>query len=188
MRFSSLMVASTALALVACGRDDQPSNVDVGNTTLEDGFTVNEGAALAPTTAQGFVNAAAASDRFEIESSNLATTAGQSSAVKSFAGRMVTGHTASTAKLKSTAAALTPAIAVDDTLNANQQQMLDSLKGKSGADFDSAYAQAQVAAHQATLDMLNDYASSGDNQALKDLARSMVPTVTAHLNAAKGLK
>ena len=39
-----------------------------------------------------------------------------------------------------------------------------------------------------TLDALNAYASGGDNAELKDLARTMVPMVTAHLNSAKGLK
>ena len=36
-------------------------------------------------TAQGFANAAAASDKFEIDSSKLAATAASSAAVKSFA-------------------------------------------------------------------------------------------------------
>ena len=188
MKLNSFLVAGAALALVACGRDDQPSNVDAGNAALTNEATANASAELSPTTAQGFVNAAAASDRFEIESSTLAATSAQSAAVKSFAARMVTAHTASSAKLKSTVAALTPPIAPDDTLNANQQQLLAGLKGKTGADFDTAYGQAQVAAHQATLDLLNGYVASGDNPGLRDLAKGMVPTVTAHLNMAKGLK
>ena len=76
----------------------------------------------------------------------------------------------------------------DDTLTADQQAALDTLKGKTGADFDSAYAAAQVDAHQKALDALNAYASSGDNDALKTFAKGLVPTVTAHLNLAKGLK
>ena len=70
----------------------------------------------------------------------------------------------------------------------DQQQKLDSLKGLKGADFDTAYASAQVEAHQKTLGILNDYAASGDNAQLKTLASGLVPAVTAHLNMAKGLK
>ncbi len=95
--------------------------------------------AAVPTTAQGFANAAAASDKFEIESSKLAASSAQSSAVKSFATKMIDAHTASTAKLKSTVAGMSPAITIDDTLSADQQQKLDSLKALHGADFDSAY-------------------------------------------------
>ena len=54
--------------------------------------------------------------------------------------------------------------------------------------MEQADASAQVDAHQAALDALNGYAASGDNATLKDLAKGMVPTVTAHLNMAKSLK
>jgi putative membrane protein len=149
----------------------------------------NSAAATAsPLTAQGFAHAAAASDHFEIESSRLAEASASSAAVKKFAAKMITDHTKSTAKLKSTTAAMSPAVTVDDTLTPEQQQMLDSLKGLKGAEFDTAYAAAQVDAHQKTLDALKNYAASGDNAQLKSFANDIIPTVTAHLNLAKGLK
>ena len=78
-------------------------------------------AALSPLTAQGFANAAAASDKFEIETSQLAATNASSAAVKKFATQMIAAHSASTAKLKSTLAGQSPAITPDDTLNPEQQ-------------------------------------------------------------------
>jgi putative membrane protein len=144
--------------------------------------------APSPLTAQGFANAAAASDKFEIESSKLAATAASSAAVKSFATKMISAHTGSTAKLKSTLAGMSPAVTPDDTLSADQQAKLDSLKGLNGSAFDSAYASAQADAHQKALDALNAYAASGDNAQLKTFASGLVPTVTAHLNMAKALK
>ena len=188
MKLTSVIMFGAALTLGACSRDNEAPNADVANASVNDALENSAAAPLAPTTAQAFVNVAAASDRFEIESSNLAATAGQSAAIKSFAAQMVKAHTASTAKLKSTVASLNPPLTINDALSATQQQMLDGLKGKSGADFDAAYAAAQVAAHQATLDALNAYAASGDNAALQEMAKGLVPTVTAHLNMAKGLK
>jgi len=185
-----MVVSASALALAACGDRGSDRSDDV-NIAADNGMAMDNGMtadAALPTTAQGFVNAAAASDRFEIESSRLAASQGQSAAIKSFAARMVTAHTESTAKLKSTASGLSPAVTPDDTLTAAQQQDLDALKGKTGADFDTAYAAAQVKAHQAAVDMLNGYAASGDTPALKQFATGLVPTVTAHLNTAKGLK
>ena len=189
---SLLLIAAATVALAGCGRGDDRAANDV-NIATDGNVTVgNETAAPAPeappTTAQPFVNAAASSDRFEIESSRLVVASGQSAGTKKFAQNMIDAHTASTAKLKSTVSGMSPAITPDDTLNAEQQQLLDGLKGKTGADLDSAYAAAQVTAHQKTLDTLNAYASGGDNDKLKTFASGLVPTVTAHLNMAKGLK
>jgi putative membrane protein len=185
-----IFLSGTVLALAACGKHEAASDNaanDVNMTATDNGAEMNA-VAPSPLTAQGFANAAAASDNFEISSSKLAASQASSAAVKKFAEQMITAHTASTAKLKTTLAGMSPAMTADDTLSADQQATLDRLKGKTGADFDSAYAAAQVDAHQKTLDALNAYASGGDNEALKTFATGLVPTVTAHLNLAKGLK
>ena len=193
MKTLTIVIAGAALCLGACRDNDSANTTTVDKAALNDAAlndaAVNASAVVpAATNNQSFVNAAAASDRFEIESSKLAETAGQSAAVKSFAAKMVTAHEGSTAKLKRTAAGLSPAVTPDDTLSAAQQADLDSLKATKGAAFDAAYASAQVEAHQQALDGLKAYAASGDTPALKDLANGLVPTVTAHLNMAKGLK
>jgi len=185
-----MVVSASALALAACGQRNDEAASDV-NVAVDNGVVVDNGMmadAALPTSAQGFANTAAASDRFEIESSKLAATQGQSAAIKSYAAKMISAHQESTAKLKTTASGLNPPVTPDDTVSAAQQQDLDGLKGKTGADFDTAYAAAQVKAHQAALDALNAYAASGDTPALKEFASGLVPTVTAHLNMAKGLK
>jgi putative membrane protein len=182
-------LSASVLALAACGQtNNKPSDADVnvamGNEALDNGTS----ATPLPTSAQGFANLAAASDRFEIESSKLAQAAAHSAGVKDFAAKMITAHEASTDKLKATAGALSPPLNPDDILAASQQQDLDGLKNLDGADFDAAYAAAQVKAHQQALDALKDYVASGDTPALKDFANSLIPTVTEHLNMAKGLK
>jgi putative membrane protein len=189
MKALVLVLASSALCVSACKRSetaDPNANQNVTITETDNGAAA--ASAALPTTAPAFVNAAAASDRFEIESSKLAEASAQSAAVKSFAKQMISGHTASTAKLKSLTAAMSPALLPDDALNADQQALMSSLQGKTGAELDSAYAAAQVTAHTKTLEMLNAYANGGDNPQLVDFAKGMIPTVTAHLNLAKGLK
>ncbi|QWT16683.1 DUF4142 domain-containing protein (plasmid) [Sphingobium xenophagum] len=81
-------------------------------------------------------------DTFEIESSKLAATRAQS------------------AKLKTAAAAASPALTPVPQLSPAQQQTLDALKA---------------------------YSASGEVPSLKTFAGELVPTVTAHLNMAKGL-
>jgi putative membrane protein len=184
-----IAVSGSVLALTACGKNDRAAdNSATADTNIAMDNGVAAPAAADPLTAQGIANAAAASDRYEIETSKLAATAAGSAAVKSFAAKMITAHEGSTAKLKSTLAGMSPAVTPDDTLSAEQQASLDSLKTKTGADFDAAYKAAQVDAHQKALDALNNYAASGDNDTLKTFAKGLSPTVAAHLNMAKGLK
>lgn len=108
--------------------------------------------------------------------------------MKKFANAMIKAHTDSTAKLKAAAAAASPAITPDPALSPAQQQRLDAMKALNGATFDSAYAAAQVEAHQQTLDALKANAANQQvPQSLRDVATQLIPTVTAHLNMAKSL-
>ncbi|MEG3093426.1 DUF4142 domain-containing protein [Sphingomonas sp. PB1R3] len=189
---ATILATSALLALAGCGRSGETNQAAPANTmaTTED---MNGMAAATPTpvalsASQSFANAAAASDTFEIESSKLALTNGASASVKSFAQKMIDAHTASTAKLKTAAGSVSPAITPDPTLNAEQQQQLDQMKGLTGTAFDQAYIAAQNAGHQQTLDTLKAYAATGDVASLKTFATGLIPTVTAHLNMAKGLK
>ena len=183
---------SLGLVLAACGPKATTTNtVDTTASTTNDTMMTNDTAmttAPSPTSAQGFANAAAASDAFEIESSKLAATKASSAKVKAFAAQMIAVHTKSTAKLKATAVTLSPAITPDPTLAPDQQAMLDSLKAVEGTAFDTTYATNQAAAHQSTLDKLKAYAANGEEPKFKEIATGLIPTVTAHLNMAKGLK
>jgi putative membrane protein len=185
MRQSLLLAASlAALSLGGCKKEADPATeatapVEATPTPAIATPAVSEG--------QSFANVAAASDSFEIEASKLAATKAGSAKVKAFADQMVKAHTDSTAKLKAAAAAASPAITPDPALSAAQQAKLDDLSTKSGEAFDRAYAQAQVDAHQATLDALKGYSAGGTVPSLKDLATQLTPVVTAHLNMAKAL-
>ncbi|WP_312490926.1 DUF4142 domain-containing protein [Sphingomonas sp.] len=189
MTIRATILATTALlALAGCGRGNDTAQTNMTNDTAMTAQPDATTPTPAASASQSFVNAAAASDAFEIETSKLALTNGASASVKSFARKMIEAHTASTAKLKATTAGLSPALTPDPTLNAEQQQKLDRLKALNGNAFDQAYITEQTAAHQQTLDTLKAYAASGDVPALKSFANEMIPTVTAHLNMAKSLK
>lgn len=189
MRFNTLLlVAALPVLLSACGQSDTGVTTDANNADAEDVALGNEGLSVASSSAQDFVNKAAASDRFEIETSKLAAPSASSTAIKDFAAKMVTAHTESTRKLKSTVASDPSGIVISDALSAEQQATLDDLKTKKGAEFDAAYAAAQVSGHEKTLAELNNYAGAGENASLKALAEEMVPVVTEHLSSAKALK
>jgi putative membrane protein len=185
MKYAAMIaVSAAALALASCHKKAEPAATE--NPAAE----ASGGMAAAPTSmtaGQSFANTAASSDAFEIETSKLAAGQAASAKVKTFAENMIKAHTDSTAKLKTAAAAATPPVTPVPLMSTMQQQTLTELQGKSGADFDTAYAKAQVAAHQMTLDALKAYSASGDVASLKSFATAMVPIVTGHLNMAKGL-
>jgi len=193
MRRADLLLPTAAALLMTagCGQPAEtgPTNGgDAVNETIADDMTGNAGAPEAATAGQDFVNAAAASDAFEIESSKLALDRGQSAAIKEFARDMIAAHTESTAKLKAAASGAQPALVPDPALTAEQQAKLSALGGKSGADFDTVYAAEQVAAHEKALAMLQAYADTGTIAPLKDFAAATAPVVKGHLDMAKALK
>jgi putative membrane protein len=185
MRSSALIVVSlAALGLAGCKKHEAPATEAAASASADMAIASE---APAPRAGQAFADTAAASDAFEVESSKLATTKAQSAKVKRFAEQMIKAHTDSTAKLKTAAAAASPPILPAAQLSPTQQQTLDALNTKSGADFDSAYAKAQVDAHQMALDALKAYSADGDVPSLKTFATNVVPVVTGHLNMAKSL-
>lgn len=190
MKMRTMALATVAaLALAGCGRTSDDTST-TNTPTADNVLTTDVDTPVANTVVgpdQAFANTAAASDAFEIATSQLALTASQNPKIKKFAEQMVAAHTESTNKLKAAASGLSPAIVPDPTLTAEQQGKLELLRSKTGKDFDEAYADAQEDAHEAALAALKSYAATGAVPAFKTFANELVPKVTAHLNMAKGL-
>lgn len=186
-QFAMVAISVAALTLSGCGKKTENTSNDTAAASINSVDT-GEQTPVVESAGQKFANAAAASDTFEIESSELAQANSQSASVKKFATSMIKAHTDSTEKLGQAASAASPAIIPKPLLTDDQQRTLDMLKGKKGADFDAAYIEAQTKAHQETLDKLKVYSASGDVPSLKEFAAKLIPVVTGHLNMAKGLK
>ncbi|QNP43348.1 DUF4142 domain-containing protein [Sphingomonas daechungensis] len=187
MRLSVLLLsAALPLAIGACGQSDTAPSV-ANDAASSEAAIANNSASVPASGAQAFVNAAAASDRFEIETSKLAPGSAASNALMAYAREMVAAHTASSAKLKAIAGKDPVGITIDDTLNTSQNATLEDMKTKKGYLFDAAYLAAQVHAHEQALTELKAYAASGDNAELKAFVEGLLPTVTGHLEQAKAL-
>jgi putative membrane protein len=185
-----LLAAAATLALAACNNaaDDTATDATVSADAAATGATVNPDTAAdasMPVDAQGFADKASGSDMYEIEAGKLAQSMGKSQAVKDFGAMMVKDHTKSTNDLK-TAATSAQGVTVAPKLDAKQQSDLDALKA-AGDNFDAIYKQQQVAAHEAALAMLQSYAQSGDNAALKEFAAKTTPVAKGHLDQARNM-
>lgn len=195
MRITLLLPATVfALCVQACSEDRAAEDVAVdANAPAVVGSNEASAAASAPapakmpTDAAGFVQALAASDLYEIQSSALARQKAASADVRSFAQRLEREHGNSTAELKSVAAANGIAMPPPG-LNADQQAMMEELRSASGAAFDSTYIRQQRTAHQMALMMIQNYRAGGDNEALKALAAKLQPMIETHLDLLNYMK
>ena len=181
-----IITATAALALAACGKND---DADMANANMDmnaDLAATNDMAmnadSMAAMSAQDFATAVAGSDMFEIESGKLAETMATNPDLKAFGKTLQTDHAKSTSMLKDAAAKASPPVTPPTTLPADMQAKLDSLKTTSGAAFDAMFIDQQIAGHQMALDTLKGYASSGDQAPLQDFAKTAQGVVQMHLD------
>ena len=137
----------------------------------------------AKTSAVPYVTAAGMSDLYEINSSQVALQKSQTPAVRKFATMLIKHHQQTTAATRKAAkkAGLAPTPPVLDT---GATASINELQAASPADFDRLYIGQQIPAHQAALDLHRSYANGGDKAPLRLTAKTAVPIVKQHLDAA----
>lgn len=128
----------------------------------------------------------------EIEQGKLAQTKAKSPAVKKFAAMMIKHHTeAKTEQAKLyQQLSLTPTQSQQSTLlKEDADKTLGTLRAADGNNFDVAYMNSQVDAHQKVLDTINqDLLPSAADERLIDGLNKIKATVEAHLNEARSLQ
>ena len=75
-----------------------------------------------------------------------------------------------------------------NTTNADSfavQVALGQALEKAGDQFDAAYAKAQLDAHEAAVELFENYASEGENKELQNFAVQSLPTLHGHLEKIK---
>jgi putative membrane protein len=145
-------------------------------------------AAAATATTPDFVDAAASTDMFEIQAAKLAEKRSKNADVKAFAAMMIHDHTQSTAALKAAIKASGATVSLPSELPTDKKAKLDELTSASPADFDKAYMQSQVMAHQDALTVMQAYAANGDTSQIKDFAAKTATVVQMHLDKASNVR
>jgi putative membrane protein len=130
-----------------------------------------------------------AANTIDVKNAQLALGKTKNAKVKEFAQRMVTDHNSVNAK----AVALAGKLGLKPEENQASRDLVkntDATRKKiaksSGAAFDRAYVDNEVAYHQAVLDLLDKtIVPAVQNAELKDLLVSVRPAFVAHLEHAK---
>jgi putative membrane protein len=127
---------------------------------------------------ESFVTKAAIGGMFEVQSSELADDKAQSAEVKSFAKQMIKDHGKANKELSSLAKER--GATVPSQLDAKHSAELKKLEGLQGAAFDTAYIQAQRAAHKDAVSLFQSYSGSSGDPQLTAWAGKTLPTLKEH--------
>jgi putative membrane protein len=153
----------------------------------QSGMSRGMAADMTPEDRMNYVRMAAASDLFEIQSSQLALSRAQRPETRQYAQMLVTHHTqTSQATMQAAqAAGMNPP---PPMLMPMQQRMLDQLRRASGRNFDRMYFTQQIPAHEMALALHSNYARAGDTPSLRATAATAVPLVQQHLDQARRMR
>ncbi len=130
-------------------------------------------------------------DKAEIEAAQVAKNRASSPAVREFASKVIDDHTQSLNSSRRLAQRMNvepdpPRLAA--SIKETHQESMDTLRNKSGADFDRTYMEQQVKMHEQALSLVQDTAESAENQQLKQHLQQMKPDLQSHLQTAKNVQ
>ena len=131
-------------------------------------------------------------DSVDVDYGKLAVKKATSPEVKAFAETMIRDHTAVNDKAAALAKkiSLTPeASATSKSLKADGDKMMAKLEGLSGAEFDKAYVDNEVAYHTSVIGALDSVLlPNAKNAELKSLLETGRPIFQSHLEHAKTIQ
>jgi putative membrane protein len=172
MKWTGLLsLVGAAVFTVACGNGRDNAAGDRADDTAAVGTSgdarIEEPGAPADTRAgvndtQQFVNQAAMAGNAEVELGKLASERAVNREVKQFAQMMIRDHTKGNEELKQAATAHN--LQVPTTLDSKHQELMDKLRGTTGAEFDREYMAAMVEGHEEVKDLVEGRARRGDNR------------------------
>jgi putative membrane protein len=131
-------------------------------------------------------------NQIDVDAGKLAVQKATSDAVKKFGQLMVTDHMGvnkSASELAARLKVVPQPSATSDALKKAAAAHMTTLRGLSGAAFDRAYIDHEVAYHQQVLDALDKtLVPNASNAELKELLIKVRPAFVAHLEHAKGVQ
>jgi putative membrane protein len=190
-RFILWLTMAAAAVAVGCRKSEPAADTATAVAPAPD--TAKPAAAPAPTINDAQIaHIVVTANSIDSAAGALAKTKGTSKAVKDFGQTMVTDHGGVNKQAVALATKLNVTPEDNDTskqLKAGGDANIAKLQGLSGAAFDKAYIDNEVAYHQAVLDAVDKtLIPSAQNAELKDLLVKVRPAFVAHLDHAKEIQ
>lgn len=144
-------------------------------------------AATLSATERDFIARTGAKSLFEIRVSELAAEKATDPALKSYAAMVAADHKGVSEEIKRLAAG--HGVNLPEGLAPQDQKTLAALRNADGAVFDKQYLQTVgVTEHEKTIAAYEKAGTDARNPAVKDYVQSTLPTLKAHLDAARKLQ
>jgi putative membrane protein len=198
MRTRSILFTVFAAFVVACG-DTQSSSTNTlpdkqslrtpsttANTVASDSGQPNSNTDAAGPARGDFLQQAAQGGMAEVELGKLAAEKAQNAEVKRFGAMMAADHGRANAEMSGLAAK--KEMPMPTTVSAAHQATAAQLRGLSGAEFDRAYVNAMVAAHEKDVAMFREQSATNADPDVKAFAARTLPVLEKHLEAVKALQ
>jgi putative membrane protein len=173
MRKSKLVLAAVLAAAAATVTAVPPAKAQMLERMISE---------VSPTT---FVQQAAVSDQFEIETSRLALQRSNHPQIRELAEMLIRDHTASANELMALPEGSTR---ISGGLDESHQRKLVQLTGYHGDEFNRWYVQMQVEAHEEAVRLFQAYAENGQVPVLKAFAQKHLPRLQLHQQQARSLQ
>ena len=164
-----ITVAATSLAQTS-------SEAQRGETSMRD--------AVSTMSPQEFVTKAGMDGMTEVQLGQWAAKQALSNDVKSFAQQMTTDHSKTNAEL--TTLAQRKGLSAPAVLDPEHENLVKMLRSKSGAAFDTAYANEMVGAHDKAIALFTSAGRSNDAD-IAAFAKKALPTLQMHKQMAQKL-
>lgn len=168
----------------ATGSSSVDSNVNSSSTGAFRSSQATDGTEIARADRR-FVTKAAEMNTEEIRLSEIAAQQATNPEVRSFAQQLVTDHTQAGTELSNIISRKgLSAMARDDY----DQRAINRLSKKSGADFDKAYIDKMVDAHDDAVDLFEKAARNAKDPEIQAFASKTLPKLQQHQQHAKSLE
>ncbi|GAB3814842.1 DUF4142 domain-containing protein [Pontibacter rugosus] len=162
-----MLMMLTVLAATSCDDDD---DIDIDPNRL---------------TKESFMQQAAASDMFEIQTGQMAADEAEMQAVRDFGQLLVTHHTMNSNNLMQLAA--NEGVTLPTTLPQDKKAMRDELAGLEGETFDRRFVEMQIAAHEEAIALYEEAIDDVEDPEVVAFAQDALPLLRSHLAVAQQL-
>jgi putative membrane protein len=134
-----------------------------------------------------FVGFSQAVNDFEVQSGQLALARSTNENVRGYASRAIAEHTTAAQALSKSRQEAGVSYAPDGTMGPRTSSELARLNSLQGAQFDQAFASAQLAVQTAAVDQFGAYSQNGTSGPLRRYAQQMLPKSKMFLEYAQRL-
>lgn len=183
------LALAVTTAMAACGRGADEGAIPDARAPSASTATPPSAEPTLPAanTAAGFLARAALVDLYEQRSAQIALDRSLNADVRRFAQLMLDDHGRMAREAQAAASAQNISVAAPTRPDGRRQDLLSALHDAGADDFDDRYIDQQTEAHDNALQLMREYADTGDNPALKDWARRTAPALENHLQMVKAL-